>query len=106
MSYLLRSDLLSNQQYGFVHDRSTMLQLLHMLDYWTEDLEFGGQIDIIYTDYEKACDKVPHRRLLNKIFLFGLPIQIVNWIRSFLHNRFYKVKRPMLCIRPAVCIRN
>jgi len=35
MSYLLRSDLLSNQQYGFVHGRSTMLQLLHMLDDWT-----------------------------------------------------------------------
>jgi len=47
MSYLLRSDLLSNQQYGFVHGRSTMLQLLHMLDDWTEDLESGEQIDVI-----------------------------------------------------------
>ena len=68
MSYLLRSDLLTNQQYGFVHGRSTMLQLLHMLDDWTEDLESGGQIDVIYTDYQKAFDKVPHRRLLNKTF--------------------------------------
>ena len=49
MSYLLRSDLglLSNQQYGFVHGRSTMLQLLHMLDDWTENLESGGQIYVI-----------------------------------------------------------
>jgi len=69
-----------------------MLQLLHMLDDWTENLESGEQIDVIYTDYEKAFDKVPHRRLLNKFFSFGLPIQILNWIRSFLHNRFYKVK--------------
>jgi len=45
-----------------------MLQLLHMLDDWTEDLESGGQIDVIYTDYQKAFDKVPHRRLLNKTF--------------------------------------
>ena len=63
-----------------------------MLDDWTENLESGGQIDVIYTDYGKAFDKVPHRRLLNKIFSFGLPIQMVNWIKSFLHNRFYKVK--------------
>jgi len=63
-----------------------MLQLLHMLDDWTKNLESGRQIDVIYTDYEKAFDKVPHRRLLNKIFSFGLPIQIVNWIRSFIHN--------------------
>jgi len=80
MSYLLRSDLLSNQQYGFVNDRSTMLQLLHVLDDWTEGLESGWQIDVIFTDYEMAFDKVPHRRLLNTKFSFGLPIQIVNCI--------------------------
>jgi len=73
MSYLLRSDLLSNQQYGFVHSRSTMLQLLHMLDDWTENLESGGQIDVIYTYYEKAFDKVPHRRLLNIFFHSACP---------------------------------
>ena len=25
-------------------------------------------------------------------YLLSLPIQIVNWIKFFLHNRFYKVK--------------
>ena len=72
MSYLLRSDLLSTQQYGCtrqIHHAATA----SMLDDWTEDLESGGQIDVMYTDDEKAFDKVPHRRLLNKIFLFGLP---------------------------------
>ena len=73
MSYLLRSDLLSTQQYGFVHGRSTMLQMLHMLDDWTEDLESGGQIDVIYTDDEKAFDKVPHIRLLNIFFYSACP---------------------------------
>ena len=72
MSYLLRRDLLSNQQYGFVHSRSTMLQLIYMLDEWTEDLESGGQIAVIYTDYEKVSDKVPHRRLLNNFFFVRL----------------------------------
>ena len=51
----------SNKQYGFITGRSTMLQLLHMLDKWTECLEKGGQIDAIYTDFEKAFDKVPTR---------------------------------------------
>ena len=41
------------------------LQLLSMLDNWTEALETGGQIDTIYTDYEKAFNKVPHKRLLD-----------------------------------------
>ena len=56
MTYLLENDLLSHRQYGFIKGRSTMLQLLHMFDKWTEYLEGGGQ---------KAFDKVPHRRLIN-----------------------------------------
>ena len=47
-----------------------MLQLLHMLDKWTDFLDYGGQIDAIYaiyTDFEKAFDKVPHKRLLSKL---------------------------------------
>jgi len=47
-----------------------MLQLLYMLDEWTEDLESRGQIDVIYTDYEKAFDKVIHRQLLNIFFVW------------------------------------
>ena len=36
MSHLLNNDLLSKSQFGFVKGRSTMLQLLCMLDQWTE----------------------------------------------------------------------
>ena len=44
MEYLLQNKLLSNHQYGFIKGRSTLLQLLNMLDKWTHDLESGGQI--------------------------------------------------------------
>jgi len=39
-----------------------------VLDYWTEKLEKGAQLDVIYTDFEKAFDKVPHKRLLSKLY--------------------------------------
>ena len=51
-----------------------MLQLLHMLDdcTGTECLEKGGQIDAIYTDFEKAFDKVPHQRLIFKLHSYKI----------------------------------
>lgn len=92
MEYLLTNGLLSNRQYGFAKGRSTMLQLLHMLDRWTEYLENGGQVDAIYTDFEKAFDKVPHRRLISKLRSYGISNKIIDWIQDFLHNRQHRVK--------------
>ena len=77
MSHLLNNDLLSKSQFGFVKGRSTMLQLLCMLDQWTEFLEKGGQVDAIYTDFEKAFDKVPHRRLISKLKSYGVSTTLI-----------------------------
>jgi len=49
-------------------------------------------VDIIYTDFEKAFDKVPHRRLLNKLCSYGFNDELVNWIRAFLCNRLQCVR--------------
>jgi len=44
-----------------------MLQLLRIMDEWTECLESGGQINVIYADFEKAFDKVSHKLLIRKL---------------------------------------
>jgi len=59
MLHFLDNHLFSTQQYGFLKGRNTVIQLVTMLDIWTEALEEGGQIDVIYTDFVKAFDKVP-----------------------------------------------
>jgi len=92
MEHLLKNNLLSNRQYGFIKGRSTLLQLLNMLDKWSHDLESGGQIDAINTDFEKAFDNVPHKRLLNKIRSYGFPRELTNWLEAFLLGRKYRVR--------------
>jgi hypothetical protein len=67
MNYLLCNNFFSSRQFGFIKGRSTVLQLLKIMDIWTSQLESGGQIDVIYTDFERAFDKVPHQRLLSKL---------------------------------------
>ena len=84
-------DLFSNRQFGFMGGRSTSLQLLRVLEDWTKILDEGGLIDCIYMDFMKAFDKVPHRRLLEKIKSYGIKGQIYEWITAFLRDRKQRV---------------
>jgi len=65
MDFFFANIFFSNKQFGFIKGRSTVLQLLQILDDWTLTLDLGIQIDVIYTDFEKAFDKVPHQRLIS-----------------------------------------
>ena len=49
-------------------------------------------IDTFYSDFEKAFDKVPHKRLISKLQSYGLNQFIINWITDFLESRKYRVK--------------
>ena len=51
----------------------------------------GHIIDIIYTDFQKAFDSIPHKRLLSKIQSYGIEGNILNWINTFLNNRRQRV---------------
>jgi len=93
MTYFLENNLIRNKQYGFISGCSTMLQLLHMLDDWAECLEKGGHIiDAVYTDFEKAFDKVPHRRLISKLQSYKINHVLIEWIVDFLKARKFGVK--------------
>ena len=47
---------------------------------------------MIYTDLEKAFDKIPHKSLINKLFSYGLNKDIISWIEAFLNNRKQRVR--------------
>ena len=66
INHMVTNNLFSSKQYGFITGRSTTLQLLKVLDEWTEILDNNGQVDIIYMDFMKAFDQVPYKRLNQK----------------------------------------
>lgn len=81
--FTLHASCLSTKQYRFIENRSTALQLLQILDKWTEYLENGGQVDVMYSDFEKAFDKIPHKRLISKLISYGFNITLITWIQDF-----------------------
>lgn len=92
VEFFYTNKLFSNKQYGFIKGRSAVQQLLNVLDDWTDKLEDGGQVDVLYTDLEKAFDRVPHRRLLAKLKSYNLDPVLLDWIKAFLINRRQRVK--------------
>jgi len=61
--------------------------LLKIMDDWTVQLDYGGQVDVIYTDFAKAFNTVPHRRLLFKLKTYNINMELLTWITDFLCNR-------------------
>jgi len=57
-------------------------------------IDKGENIDVIYLDFAKAFDKVPHKRLLAKVEGYGIQDKVLNWIRNWLSSRSQRV-----CIR-------
>ena len=86
------NDLLSDKQFGFIKGRSTVLQLLKVLDSWTETLENGGCIDVVYCNFIKAFDKVPHRRLIGKLHSYGIKVKILDRVAAMLSHRNQRVR--------------
>jgi len=46
MEHFTANKFFSSKQFGFIKQRSMTLQLLQILDIWTECLEQGGQIEL------------------------------------------------------------
>jgi len=68
-----------------------MLQLLRIMDKWTEYLESGEQINVIYADFEKAFDKVSYKLLIRKLRYYKVNESVIFWIESFLCNKKQRV---------------
>ena len=46
---------------------------------------------VIYLDFCKAFDKVPHRRLVYKLEQYGIKGNLLLWIKNFLYYRQQRV---------------
>ena len=50
-------------------------------------LDEGKNMDIIYLDFAKAFDKVPHHRLIGKVASMGVEGRVKGWIQQWLEGR-------------------
>ena len=64
------------------------VMFLEEITKWVDD---GSPVDVIYLDFQKAFDKVPHQRLISKLKSHSMGNSIINWIEQWLTDRRQRV---------------
>ena len=92
VNHIKNNHLACSQQHGFTKGRSTTTNLLEALNIWSEAIMHDIPVDILFLDYAKAFDSVPHKRLMKQVESFGIQGEALQWITSFLMNRRQQVR--------------
>uniref|UniRef100_A0A8C3KCP4 Reverse transcriptase domain-containing protein n=1 Tax=Calidris pygmaea TaxID=425635 RepID=A0A8C3KCP4_9CHAR len=78
-------------QHGFRKGRSCLTNLISFYDHVTHFLNEGKAVDIVYLDFGKAFDTVPHGVLLEKLANHGIDKCILHWVKNWLDGRAQRV---------------
>ena len=87
VEFLVKHKLINTSQHGFLKARSCLTNLLCFFEEitkWVDDGP-GSPVDVVYLDFQKAFDKVPHQRLLFKLKAHGN--EVINWIEKWLNTQ-------------------
>ena len=80
-------DHFSPFQFGFLPQRSTLQQLLVFLSDVLANLNNKIDTNVVYLDFRKAFDSVPHAILLKKLWSLGITGNLWMWFKSYLDSR-------------------
>ena len=86
ITHLEGNNLISDSQRGFRNKCSCLTSLLDFLACVIDTYDAGNNkaVDLIYLDFQKAFDKIPHDRLLVKVMAHGIQGSAAQWIRNWL----------------------
>jgi len=62
-----------------------------IFDRVTNHVDNGDGVDVIFLDFAKAFDKVPHGHLMERLKAHSIGGKVANWIRAWLQNRKERV---------------
>ncbi|CAM4373323.1 unnamed protein product [Lepidochelys olivacea] len=77
-------------QHGFTKGRSCQTNLISFFEKVIDFLDKGNAVDLIYLDFSKAFDTVPHGELV-KLEKMGINMNTERWIRNWLKGRLQRV---------------
>ena len=76
---------------GFCPGVPVLCSCLWSIEEWLRTMDSRGAVDVIYLDFRKVFNSVPHRRLLSKLQAYGVNGPLLRWIQAFLSDRRQRV---------------
>jgi len=86
-SYFMKCNLISDSQHVFIANHSTCTNLLESSNDWTLALQDHTGVTVVYIDFAKAFDSVPHDKLVHRLKTYGINGQLLLWLKNFLSDR-------------------
>ena len=93
-NHLQENQILSSLQSGFIPGDSTVNQLTFLYNTFSQSLDSGKEVRVVFCDISKAFDRVWHEGLLLKLKAAGIKDSLLAWFRSYLSNRKQRVVLP------------
>ena len=91
ISFLNKSSMLSENQFGFRKSHSTHMALLTLMDKLVHAIENGEYVMGVFLDFSKVFDTVNHSILLDKLYNYGIRGCVHKWLKIYLTNRTHFV---------------
>jgi hypothetical protein len=91
IKHLDKYSLIMDSQHGFRRNRSCLTNLLQFYNKLIEQYDDHGVVDVIYLDFSKAFDVIPHKKLMVKLKAHGIDGEVLLWIKNWLKQRKQRV---------------
>ena len=91
LRFLLKENLINENQHGFLPGKSTFSCLMNIINHISQTSFEKKNTSAIFLDLSKAFDTCSHKIILDKLEAYGVRGIPLDFFKSFLNNRSQKV---------------
>ncbi|GAB0209474.1 mitochondrial enolase superfamily member 1 [Grus japonensis] len=89
--HLKNNAIIRHSQHGFTKEKSCLTNLIPFYDKVTNLVDEGKAVDVLFLDFSKVFDAVPHSVLLDKLSNCEMSRYTVHWVKNWMKGRAQRV---------------
>ena len=89
--YFTSNKILHKSLHGYRKNRSTLSALLQMYNQWIQAASSGQTSGVVFLDLSAAFDLVDSKILIEKLKIYGVKDDMLEWVKSYMNERFQAV---------------